>query len=223
MRTTPILIFIASVGLVSCASWFEPKTPEEKNVLGIEMNTPGESQLMNMRFGGIGLESQPTDLNKFSQVTKIAPPQNGFTVYQVYNPNPNVSMMIGWYMTNRLKQLELRYMDSPGATCLSNSSGWKGIFSYLTNEFGAPSMVGTNVPIVATQAGLSSTNAVFNGVWVFSRVNRQLNYLAYSNMAFVNLKEINPSKNKYHKIKNQKGKPSPQPADNPGFTTPSSP
>ncbi len=223
MRTKPILIVAASIGLVSCTSWFQPKTPQEKNVLGVEMNAPGESRVMAMRFGGIGLESQPTELNKFSQVTKVAPPQNGFTVYQVYNPNPNVSMMIGWYMSNSLKQLELRYMDSPGATCLSNSSGPQGILSYMTNEFGTPSMVGTNVPIVATQAGLSATNAVFNGVWIFSRVNRQLNYLAYSNMAFINLKEINPSKNKYHKIKNQKGKSSPAPADNPGFTTPSSP
>lgn len=222
MRPFLIILVIVTSGLVSCSSWFQPKSPEEKNVLGVEMNAPGENKMLNMRFGGIGLESQPTDLNKFTQITKVSPAQGGYTVYQVYNPNPNVSMMIGWYLTNRMKQIELRYIDGPGATCLSNSGGWDGILNYLTNEFGTASMTGTNVPIVATQAGLRTTNAVFNGVWIFSRVNRQLNYLAYTNMAFINLKEINPYKNKYHKIKNQKGKPSPAPADNPGFTTPSS-
>lgn len=222
MRAAPILIVALTIGLVSCSSWFQPKTPEEKNVLGVEMTTPGESHVMKMRFGGIGLESQPTELNKFTQVTKVTPAPNGYTVYQVYNPNPNVSAMISWYLTNRMTEIELRYQDAPGATCLSNSGGWNGILSYLTNEFGTPSMTGTNVPIVATQGGLRQTNAVYNGVWIFSRVNRQLNYLAYTNMAFINLKEINPYKNKYHKIKNQKGKPSPTPADNPGITTPSS-
>jgi len=222
MRPSPIILLIVTIGLVSCASWFQPKSSEEKNVLGVEMNTPGESKMLNMRLGGIGLESQPTELNKFSQVTKVSPAQSGYTVYQVYNPNPNVSVMIGWYLTNRMKQVEFRYLDGPGATCLSNSGGWNGILTYLMNEFGTASMTGTNVPIVATQAGLRQSNAVFNGVWIFSRVNRQLNYLAYTNMAFINLKEINPYNNKYHTIKNQKGKPSPTPADNPGFTTPSS-
>lgn len=213
------LILVALLPLFSCHSWFHSQTPQEKSALAVVMNTPGEDNVLGLRFGGIELESQPTELNKFSQVKKITPAQNGFTVYQLYNPNPNVSMMIGWYLTNRMKQMELRYLDAVGVNSLSNSGDWKGIASYLTNKFGSPSMIGTNVPIVATQAGLSATNAVFNGVWVFSRVNRQLNYLAYTNKAFINLKAIDPYNNKYRKIKNQKGKPSPTPANNPGFTT----
>jgi hypothetical protein len=141
------------------------------------------------------------------------------TVYQVYNPNDNISMMVGWYQSNRLKQMELRYLDATGVTTLSNSGGWEGITTYLTNTLGPPSMVGTNVPIVATQAGLNTSNAVFNGVWIFPRVNRQLNYLAYTNMAFINLNEPKPvDKNGNEIHKKKPAKPTPTPTDTPGIS-----
>jgi hypothetical protein len=216
-----VLIITLVLCSTSCQSWFHPQTKQEKNALGVEMNTPGEDHVMGLRFGGLGLESQPTELNKFTQVKKISSSQNGYTVYQVYNPNPNVSMMIGWYLTNQMKQMELRYLDAPGINTLSNSGGWQGIQTYLTDKLGPPSMEGTNVPITATQDGLSPTNATFNGVWIFSGVNRQLNYLAYTNMAFINLKEINPYSKKKWVVKNQKEKPSPTPENNPGISTPS--
>jgi hypothetical protein len=211
-----ILIPLITLGLVSCQSWLHPRTTQEKNILGLEVDAPGQKEMLGMSFGGIGLGSSPSDLKKFSQIKKISPMQDGMTIYQIYNPNENISMMIAWYQDNRLKKTELRYLNAAGVATLTNSGGWDGIANYLTNKFGPPSMVGTNVPIVATQDGLKSTNAVFNGVWVFSRVNRQLNYLAYTNMAFINLNEPKPVNKKGKVIHKKSPKP---PSDTPGIST----
>jgi len=213
------LLLIGSFAMLSCQSWFHPRTTQEKNVLGLEIDGPGEKDIMGLRFGGIGIGSSPSELSKFSQVKKITPPpQEGMLVYQVYNPNANISMFIAWYQTNRMKQMEMRYLDAQGVATLSNSGGWQGIESFLTEKFGPPSMVGSNVPIVATQAGLNPTNAVFNGTWIFSRVNRQLNYLAYTNMGFISLIEPKPTDKNGKVIKKKKSKPTPTPSDNPGLS-----
>ena len=45
-------------------------------------------------------------------------------------------------------------------------------------RYGPPSRFGTDAPVVTRQPGLDPRYAKFNGVWLFTRASRQLNYIA---------------------------------------------
>jgi len=175
-RLLPILSLIAALLLLpGCGttkmvkSWFEPKkTQQEKNALAFNVQ-------------GIQLGSPPSNLTLFSQVKKDPKKRNGMDLYEVFNPNPHISQLLAWYLDKKLKQMELRYFNSGGVDTLSISGGWEGLRDSMINDFGPPSRFGRNVPVVATMAGLDPTTASFNGEWIFSRINRQLNYIAYEN------------------------------------------
>ncbi len=102
------------------------------------------------------------------------------TVYEIFNPSPQVSKAIAYFHEDKLRKLELWYLDDLGARTLSRAGGWVGIRDYLISLYGPPSRVALDAPIVSSLPGLKAEFATFNGEWIFSGVYRQLNYIAMS-------------------------------------------
>lgn len=158
---------VIALGTGGCASWLHPKwTPHEKAALGFSVQ-------------GVRLGSPPSHLKLFTQVKKDPKKSEFMDVYEVYNPNPHISTLLAWYLENHLKWVELRYFNSAGVSTLKISGGAEGIRDFCVNHYGPPSRFGPDVPVVATQAGLDPNLAAFNGEWIFSRIDRQINLITF--------------------------------------------
>ncbi len=140
--------------------------------------TEQEKAIRAFDFQGLKLGSRSGSLAVFSQVQRVPLLRDGMTVYEIFNPSPQVSKVIAFYHQDRLRKLELRYFDGPGARTLSRAGGWVGIRDYLIAKYGPPSRFASDAPIVTAQPGLRAEYAKFNGEWIFSRVYRQLNFIA---------------------------------------------
>lgn len=140
--------------------------------------TAQERAMRDFDFQGIRIGSRSGALATFPQVQRVPLLREGMVVYEIFNPTPQVSKAIAFYHEDRLRKLELRYFDGPGARTLQRAGGWAGIRDYLIARYGPPSRFGTEAEIVTNQPGLKAEFAKFNGVWIFSRINRQLNYVA---------------------------------------------
>ena len=208
-----IIILAGIVSLQGCSTLFHPKwTPQEKDVLKFNVQ-------------GIKMGSPASHLGIFSQVKKDPTKRDLMDAYEVYNPNSHISIMLASYLQNRLRKVELRYFDSNGVDSLKVSGGWEGIRNDLIKYYGPPSKFGPDVPVVATQQGLDPKLAKFNGVWIFSRVKRQVNFIAFSDetgtgSGFINVLNTTPLTKKEDKATKPfpSAKPPPDPsAPGPGF------
>ncbi len=155
----------AMVTMVGCATMNPSLTDEERAILRFDLE-------------GIKIGDAPGQLAVFSQVQRVPIKIDGMDVYEIYNPIPQISNMVASFYENKLRKLEIRYFDGPGVNTLTRAGGWTGIRNYLMESYGPPSRFGNDVPIVASQKGLQVQFAKFNGEWIFSRVQRQLNYIA---------------------------------------------
>lgn len=155
----------AALVLSGCAALNPSLTKEERAALDFDVY-------------GVKLGGKPGQLAMFSQVQHIPVKLGGYDVWEVYNVSPNISELKAWYFNDQLKRLEIRYFNGPGVSSLSRAGGWEGIRNYMFQKFGPPSRFGAEVPIVATKGQWNVKYAKFNGEWVFSRVNRQINYSA---------------------------------------------
>lgn len=164
MKSSALLALLA-LALAGCAALDPSLTKEERAALNININ-------------GITIGGKPGQLAMFSQVQKIPVKLGGYDVYEIYNATPNISEIKAWYLNDKLRRLELRYFNGPGVNTLSRSGGWEGIRNYMFQKFGPPSRFGSEVPILATKGQWNVRYAKFNGEWVFSRVQRQINYSA---------------------------------------------
>ncbi len=140
--------------------------------------TDAEREILRFNVEGIAIGDQPGKLAIFSQVQRIPIQLDGMDVYEIYNPIPQISNMVASFYKNKLRKLEIRYFDGPGVNTLSRAGGWVGIRDYLMESYEPPSRFGDQVPIVASQKGLQTRYAKFNGEWIFSRAQRRLNYIA---------------------------------------------
>ncbi len=155
----------AMLSMVGCATVNPNRTVEERAILRFDLE-------------GIQIGDAPGKLAVFSQVQRVPIKIDGMDVYEIYNPIPQISNMRASFYENKLRKLEIRYFDGPGVNTLTRAGGWMGIRNYLMESYGPPSRFGDEVPIVASQKGLQARFAKFNGEWIFSRVQRQLNYIA---------------------------------------------
>jgi hypothetical protein len=142
--------------------------------------TEQEKAIRAFDFQGIKIGSRSGSLAVFPQVQRVPLFREGMTVYEIFNPSPQVSKAIVYFHQYKLRKLELRYLDDPGARTLSRVGGWVGIRDYLISLYGPPSRVALDAPIVTSLPGLKAEFAKFNGEWIFSGVYRQLNYIAMS-------------------------------------------
>lgn len=140
----------------------------------------GEQAITNFNVGGLKIGDRTSSLRRFAQVQKQPFGRSDFDIYEIYNPNDQISIAIAYFKNDRLKRLEIRYFDGPGIATFSRAGGWEGIRDYICSRFGPPSRTGDNVPLATDYYGLKPSGAKFNGEWVFSRKNRRLNYVAFS-------------------------------------------
>jgi len=214
-RTTAIrsLVLLALLPFSGCALFGPKQTQYEKNIL-------------NFNVQGIEMGSPPHNLSIFSQVKKPPTAPGGKLVYQVFNPNTHISAAIFWYEANRLRNVELRYVNGSGVETLNLAGGWVGIRESLFTDFGPPSAFGPGVVITAKLPGLDAATAKFNGVWFFTRVNRQLNYTAMSDdetgngVAAITVLDTKPLKKSQQPKKTfpKEQPPPPESAPGPGFS-----
>jgi hypothetical protein len=207
-------VVLALLFLSGCQSVFHPRW------------TAPEKAILNFRVQGVAMESPPSHLTVFPQLKKDPPKPGKVMVYQVFNPNPHISTLIATYRQNRLKIMELRYFNGQGVKTLEISGGWEGLRQDLFTAFGPPSQFGPEVPVVATQGGLDPAKAQFNGVWIFSRVHRQLNYIAAGDekagVGIITVTDTTPQTKKQQKAEKPFPQAEPPPAattPGPGFTT----
>lgn len=140
--------------------------------------TEHERAIRSFDFQGIRIGSRSGALAAFPQVQRVPLLREGMTVYEIFNPTPQVSLALAFYHNDRLRKLELRYFDGPGARTLTRAGGWAGIRDYLIDRYGPPSRFGAEAKIATALPGLKAEFAKFNGEWIFSRANRQLNFIA---------------------------------------------
>ena len=157
---------LVSLGLFGCAT-FLTSTPEERQALEVNLD-------------GLKLGDKPSALARFAQTQLIPYGRPEFKTYEIYNPNPQISTAVAYFYNGRLKKLELRYYDSATIHTLTRAGGWAGLRNYLVSRFGNPSRVGPDIPLETYVGGLQPKYAQFNGEWIFSRVNRKVNYIAFS-------------------------------------------
>jgi len=171
IRFLAAAILAAGFALTGCETFPDPTlAPEEQAIRAFD-------------FQGVRIGSRPGALAIFPQVQRVPIKRDGMDVYEIFNPSPQVSNAVAFYVNDRLRKLELRYFDGPGARTLSRAGGWAGIRDLLISRYGPPSRFGQDAPNVATQRGLDPKFAKFNGEWIFSRVNRQLNFIVMSDSA----------------------------------------
>lgn len=142
--------------------------------------TKAEREVLEFEVQGLKIGDEKQVLARYEGVNKIPGFPGGFEVFEIFNPSPEISTMVAFFANDRLHKIELRYFDGPTARTLSRSGGWIGIRDYLIQKFGPPSRIGNDVELVATQPGIRKEFAKFHGEWIFSRVDRLVNYIALS-------------------------------------------
>lgn len=184
--------------------------------------TPQEVAVRKMNLQGLGIGDSTTALKRFAQVQKVPYGRTDYDVYDIYNPNAQISLAKAYFAGGKLKRLELLYFDGPNVRTLSGAGGWEGVKAYLVSKFGPPSRMGKDVAVATDDPGVKAATAKFNGEWIFSRQNRQLNFIADSGSAggigVVTLQDATPVLAALPKAKSgivtvvRAPQPSPQPA-----------
>ncbi len=159
-----------------CLSFVGCQTPG----VGASGTVKGESAIYRFNLEGLKIGDKPSSLTRFAQVAKQPFGRTDYDIYEIYNPNDQISLAIAYFQNNRLVKLEIRYFDGPGIATLARAGGWAGLRDYICSRFGPPSRTGANVPLATDYYGLKPSTAKFNGEWVFSRKDRKLNYIASS-------------------------------------------
>ena len=175
-----------------CVSFVGCQTPG----VGASGTVKGENAIYRFNLQGLKIGDKPASLARFAQVAKQPFGRTDYDIYEIYNPNDQISIAIAYFQNNRLVKLEFRYFDGPGIATLSRAGGWTGIRDYVCSRFGPPSRTGANVPLATDYYGLKASVAKFNGEWVFSRKDRKLNYIASTDdktgVAIVTVSNIAP-------------------------------
>jgi hypothetical protein len=173
MNPFRLVLAVATVAaLAGCETLLDPTLTKE------------ERAVLDFKVEGITMGGPPGQLARFSQVEHIPVKIGGYDIYEIYNATPNISQIKAWYYDKKLARLELRYFNGRGTNTLTRAGGWQGIRDYMMEKFGPPSRFGSDVPVVATTKTAWNTKyAKFNGEWLFSRIKRQINYIAMADAA----------------------------------------
>ncbi len=164
---------LSSLGVAALAAAFLMtgcQTVEEQAI------TKNEQSVKEFSLEGMKLGDRTTALTRFASVRRVAS-ANGYDIYEIYNPNEQISTAVAYFTADKLKKLELRYFNGDRIRTLTKAGGWDGLRDFLITRFGPVSRAGKDVPLQTSQPGLKVEYAKFNGEWIFSRQNRQINYV----------------------------------------------
>ena len=98
-----ILILIAATALVTgCATSGKKPAP-----------APGDAAFKKLEVAGVKLGDAKTVLRKFGSAKKSPSSGGDREVYEIYKPNPYISMLVLTFQDGRVRKMELRYFQGP--------------------------------------------------------------------------------------------------------------
>jgi len=161
------LILIAATAMATgCATGAKKPAP-----------APGDAAFKKLEVAGVKLGDGKTALRKFGSAKKSPLSGGDREVYEIYKPNPYISMLVLTFQDGRVRKMELRYFQGPTEHTYMTAGGWEGLRDYLVKRFGPPARTGAAVPQLSDlhqNAGYSK----FNGEWVFPKSEHRIHYIA---------------------------------------------
>jgi len=162
------MLLILSALLCSCATGKKKPAPP----------AAGPAQFRKLEVAGAQLGDTKAVLRKFSTAKRSPNSTPAREVYEIYKPNPYISMLVLTFQGGRVRKMELRYFNGPTERTLTTAGGWDGLRDYLVKRFGPPTRTGADVPQINDMKGLNAGYSRFNGEWVFPKVFRRVHYIA---------------------------------------------
>ncbi len=159
-----LLVMVLAVGCATDAK--KPPVP------------PGEAAMKKLDVAGVKLGDGKGVLRKFGTAKKSSLSTRDREVYEIYKPNPYISMLVLTFQDGRVRKMELRYFQGPTENTLRTAGGWDGLRNYLVARFGPPTRTGAAVPQLTDLRGLNASYAKFNGEWIFPKIGRRIHYIA---------------------------------------------
>ncbi|TSA33523.1 MAG: hypothetical protein D4R65_07660 [Verrucomicrobiaceae bacterium] len=138
----------------------------------------GATQFRKLEVAGAHLGDTKAALRKFPTAKKSPLSTPSREVYEIYKPNPYISMLVLTFQDGRVRKMELRYFNGPTEHTLATAGGWDGLRDYLVKRFGPPTRTGADVPQLNDMKGLNAGYSRFNGEWMFPKVFRRVHYIA---------------------------------------------
>lgn len=139
-----------------------------------------EAEIRRLSVAGAKLGDTKAVLRRFPQAKRVGSGRTDWETFEVYKPNPQISILLLTFRQGRLVRMELRYFNGPTEQTLRKAGGWDGLRNVLVQRFGPPVKTGAGVPLLTTLRPLNPAYARFNGVWDFPRAGRQIHYVALS-------------------------------------------
>lgn len=139
---------------------------------------PADSVFKKLEVAGVKLGDGKGVLRRFGNAKKISARGADREVYEIYKPNPYISMLVLTFQDGRVRKMELRYFQGPTEHTYISAGGWMGLRDYLIKRFGPPTRTGPSVPQLTDLRGLNAAYAKFNGEWVFPKAARRIHYIA---------------------------------------------
>jgi len=168
MSLRSILSLVMATALVAgCATGGKKVAPK-----------PGDTVFKKLEVAGIKLGDGKGAPRKFGTAKKSPLSGGDREIYEIYKPNPYISMLVLTFQDGRVRKMELRYFNGPTEHTLTSAGGWDGLRDYLVKRFGPPTRTGTAVPQLTDLRGLNVIYARFNGEWQFPKAERRIHYIA---------------------------------------------
>ena len=162
-----ILILIAATALVTgCATSGKKPAP-----------APGDAAFKKLEVAGVKRGDAKTVLRKFGSAKKSPSSGGDREVYEIYKPNPYISMLVLTFQDGRVRKMELRYFQGPTEHTYVTAGGWEGLRDYLTKRFGPPTRTGAGVPQLS-DLHLNAGYSKYNGEWIFPKSDHRIHYIA---------------------------------------------
>lgn len=167
-----VLLGIAlSLGACSAAPKKKPATPAPKSQ---------EAMFKKFEVAGVKLGDGKGVLRRFGSAKKSPASGPNREIYEIYKPNPYISMLVLTFVDGRVRKMELRYFNGPSERTLTTAGGWDGLRDYLIRRFGPPTRTGSAVPQLTDMRSLPAVYAKFNGEWIFPKAQRRIHYITLS-------------------------------------------
>lgn len=204
----PILLILAL--LCSCASNAKKTAP-----------TAGSGQFRKLEVAGAHLGDSKAVLRKFPTAKRSPLSQPAREVFEIYKPNPYISMLVLTFQDGKVRKMELRYFNGPTEHTLTTAGGWDGLRNYLVKRFGPPTRTGVDVPQLTDLRGLNAVYSRFNGEWVFPKLFRKIHYIALADakggVGTITFLDTTPPATSPSKAPSPGATSSPATGPNPGF------
>jgi len=164
-----VILMAAAVPLSGCATTGGKKVAPKPG---------GEAAFKKLEVAGVKLGDGKGVLHKFGNAKKSSLSNKDREVYEIYKPNPYISMLVLTFQDGRVRKMELRYFQGPTEHTYMTAGGWEGLRDYLVKRFGPPTRTGGAVPELTDVPGLNANYAKFNGEWLFPKSERRIHYIA---------------------------------------------